>query len=81
MLTITFRPGRAARPGETHNSGCPFTRVLEVGETDKADIEYHRYTKGFSATAERRYMVTATQVRYGTMKAAVAAIKKARQIG
>lgn len=73
--SITFYRGNDFA-GNTRQT--PSGTVQYVGGSQPADICFKKYTADFSASAEKRFFVTATRRRYATLDAAAAAVAKLR---
>ena len=74
-MTITFHRGNAFA-GKTRST--KYGEVIYVGADVPADIDYRQFTADYSDSATRKFMVTATRRRYGSLETAAAAAVKAR---
>lgn len=73
-MTITFYcgPARAGKVRETPSG------VVTYVDVPGADINYKNFVADYSDVANKKFLVTATRRRYGTLEAAAAAVVKAR---
>lgn len=71
--SITFYRGNdfAGNTRQTTSGTVQF-----VGASQPADICFKRYTADLSASADKKFFVTATRRRYATLEAAAAAVAK-----